>query len=111
MLTRSLAANAGSRAFTLLSAAALAKEHQVAVVFTADGVYQCLQRKKKRQMESEDLGPRLQALTQGGAECVASYSCLEARGIEINEVCSGVRVVTLEEIARLMGQVDQVVCL
>ena len=81
------------------------------VLFTADGVYQCLQRKKKRQMESEDLGPRLQALTQGGAECVASYSCLEARGIEINEVCSGVRVVTLEEIARLMGQVDQVVCL
>ncbi|MCR4783673.1 MAG: DsrE family protein [bacterium] len=111
MVTRSLSASAGSRTLQFLAAAALGKQHEVSVFFTADGVYQCMRRKKNPGADDNDLSQKLQSLAQAGAKLVASSSCLEMRGITLNDVCPGVKVVTYEDIARQIGLLEQVVCL
>ncbi|HBM96100.1 TPA: hypothetical protein DD394_00845, partial [bacterium UBP9_UBA11836] len=69
-------------------------------------------RKQKRKSDDDaDFQQKLQKFACAGAEILVSSPCLESRGISLGNMCSGVRVVTFEEIAKMMGQVDQVVCL
>lgn len=111
MVTRSLSASTGSRTLSLLAAAALDKEHKVCILFTADGVYQCVRKQKRKSNDDGDFQQKLQKFAYAGAEVLVSSPCLESRGIPLGNMCSGVKVVTFEEIAKMMGQVDQVVCL
>ncbi len=111
MVTRSLSASTGSRTLSLLAAAALSKEHEVYILFTADGVYQCMRKQKLKKDEEGDFQQKIQTLVYAGAKILVSSPCLESRGIAIGNMCPGVRVVTFEDIASMMGQVDQAVCL
>lgn len=111
MVTRSLSASTGSRTLSLLTEAALGKEHKVCILFTSDGVYQCMRKQKRKNDDDGDFQQKLQKFAYAGAEVIVSSACLESRGIPIGNMCSGVKVVTFEEIAKMMGQVDQVVCL
>ena len=70
-----------------------------------------MRRKKNPGADDNDLSQKLQSLAQAGAKLVASSSCLEMRGITLNDVCPGVKVVTYEDIARQIGLLEQVVCL
>ncbi|MGM9998694.1 MAG: DsrE family protein [Candidatus Bruticola sp.] len=111
MVTRSLSASTGSRTLSLLAAAALEKEHNVCILFAADGVYQCMRKQKRNKENDSDFLQKLQKFVYAGADVLVSSPCLESRGVAIEDVCNGVRVVTFEEIAKMAGQADQVVCL
>lgn len=110
MLTRSLSASAGSRSFRLLAQAALNRGHQVSVIFVDDGVYQCVFNKRYNG-DNDDFLSFLVSLQKNGAHLVADYASLNSRGLNLDSICTSVRVVTMEEIAERVGLVSQVVCL
>lgn len=112
MLTHPMSSSAGSNSLVLLAKAALELHHEVYIVFAADGVYQCMRDKRSRSGECKDMRAELQALKNAGAEMVVSFGCMSYRGVDMHaDVHPAVKVVTFEEIARIMGEVDKVVCL
>lgn len=109
MLTRSLSAGSGSRSFQLLAEAAV-KKHFVSVFFVNDGVYQCLQN-DTQSIYGSNLGDFLDKLAEAGASILVSHPCLESRGLKMESVHSGAKIVTMEFIAEAVGKADKVVCL
>lgn len=110
LVTRSPHSSPGARSFYFLARAAQEEGHTVRAFFYMDGVYQCL---NSQGGSPDDDGPArwLEELLENGAVMVASNRCMRSRGLDPAALLSGVRVGTMEELARLTGQADRVVCL
>ncbi|MBQ7528964.1 DsrE family protein [bacterium] len=117
LLTRSISASAGSRSFRLLSRAALNKGHKVSVIFADDGIYQCVFNKRYKG-DNDDMLSFLSDLKRRGAYLVADYASLNGRGLNLDNIPTDpednkvlIKIVTVEELVKIIGLVDQVICL
>lgn len=111
LITRSPHASPGARSFYLLARAALEAGHPVQAFFYMDGVYQCLKAHQSGASGQEGPATWMETLLGLGAVLTASNRCLRSRGLDAEGLMAGVRVGTLEDLARLSARSDRVVCL
>jgi len=111
LITRSPHASPGARSFFLLARAALDSGHSVRAFFYMDGVYQCLKANPSGSARLEGPSTWMETLLGLGAVLTASNRCLRSRGLDAEGLLPGVRVGTLEDMARLSAVSDRVVCL
>ncbi len=76
-----------------------------------DGVYQCLKANSSGVVEQEGPGLWMETLLGQGVAMTASNRCLRSRGLGYESLLPGVRVGTMEDMARLAAESDRMVCL
>ena len=102
----------GSRTVYYLALAALNGGHDVLTYCHKDGVYQLLRGQHLPDSEEGSPSSWWQALLARGVRVVASELCARSRGVDSNEVLvEGVRLGNLADLATMLSECDQVICL
>lgn len=110
VITSSPHGGAGARSFYFLAKAALDRGYGVRAYFCEDGVYHCVRGQRPTCEGALDTTSNLNSLLERGAEIVVSSDCMKARGISFDNLCD-VKFGNYEALARIIGQVDRMVCL
>ena len=95
----------------MLALAAVEAGHSVRAFFYMDGVYQCLKANSSGVVEQDGPGLWMDTLLARGVAMTASNRCLRSRGLDPESLLPGVRVGTMEDMARLAAWSNRMVCL